>query len=144
MKKEAGQKFIDWLISPEGQSTIADYKIDGEQLFFPNAGRAAEARGPPGRLRRAAGAVVAAQAAIMALVLPGIPPVRRCVPIFPRLRPTAAAAGPPQEQTGIPYLLLDGRLDTHGRSDREARRDARRRSAQHASSPPTPRDCSRH
>jgi len=36
VKKEMGQKFIDWLISPEGQRTIAGYKIDGEQLFFPN------------------------------------------------------------------------------------------------------------
>jgi tungstate transport system substrate-binding protein len=30
---------IDWLVSPEGQQTIADYKIDGQQLFFPNAKR---------------------------------------------------------------------------------------------------------
>ena len=30
--------FIDWLISREGQAAIASYKIDGEQLFFPNAG----------------------------------------------------------------------------------------------------------
>lgn len=37
-KKEWGQTFIDWLISREGQQAIADYKIDGEQLFFPNAG----------------------------------------------------------------------------------------------------------
>lgn len=37
VKKEAGQKFIDWLISDEGQSTIAGYKVGGEQLFFPNA-----------------------------------------------------------------------------------------------------------
>jgi tungstate transport system substrate-binding protein len=36
VKKEEGQKFIDWVISPAGQSTIAAYKIDGEQLFFPN------------------------------------------------------------------------------------------------------------
>ena len=36
VKKELGQKFIDWLISPAGQATIASYKIDGEQLFFPN------------------------------------------------------------------------------------------------------------
>jgi tungstate transport system substrate-binding protein len=36
VKKEMGQKFIDWVISPAGQSTIAGYKIDGEQLFFPN------------------------------------------------------------------------------------------------------------
>ena len=37
VKKEMGQKFIDWLISPQGQQTIANYKIDGQQLFFPNA-----------------------------------------------------------------------------------------------------------
>jgi tungstate transport system substrate-binding protein len=36
VKKEMGQKFIDWLISPAGQAAIAAYKIDGEQLFFPN------------------------------------------------------------------------------------------------------------
>ena len=37
VKKAEGQQFIDWLISPEGQKAIADYKIDGQQLFFPNA-----------------------------------------------------------------------------------------------------------
>lgn len=37
VKKEAGQEFIDWLVSPEGQAAIARYKIDGQQLFFPNA-----------------------------------------------------------------------------------------------------------
>jgi tungstate transport system substrate-binding protein len=37
VQKELGQMFIDWLISPEGQRAIADYKIDGKQLFFPNA-----------------------------------------------------------------------------------------------------------
>ena len=37
VKKEAGQRFIDWLISPEGQSAIAGYKINGQQLFYPNA-----------------------------------------------------------------------------------------------------------
>jgi tungstate transport system substrate-binding protein len=37
VKKEMGQAFIDWLISPEGQKAIADYKINGQQLFFPNA-----------------------------------------------------------------------------------------------------------
>jgi tungstate transport system substrate-binding protein len=37
VKKEGGQAFVDWLISPEGQKTIADYRIDGEQLFFPDA-----------------------------------------------------------------------------------------------------------
>ena len=37
VKKEWGQAFVDWLISPEGQQAIASYKIDGEQLFFPDA-----------------------------------------------------------------------------------------------------------
>lgn len=37
VKREAGQRFIDWLLSAEGQSTIAGYRIGGEQLFFPNA-----------------------------------------------------------------------------------------------------------
>ena len=37
VKKELGQTFVDWVISPEGQKAIADYKIDGKQLFFPNA-----------------------------------------------------------------------------------------------------------
>ena len=39
VKKELGQTFVDWLISPEGQATIASYKIGGQQLFFPNAER---------------------------------------------------------------------------------------------------------
>ena len=37
VKQEMGQAFIDWVISPEGQKAIAEYKIGGEQLFFPNA-----------------------------------------------------------------------------------------------------------
>src|SRR5262249_14138097 len=37
VKKDLGQQFIDWLVSPDGQQTIADYKIEGEQLFYPNA-----------------------------------------------------------------------------------------------------------
>jgi tungstate transport system substrate-binding protein len=37
VKKELGQEFIDWLISPDGQKTISNYKIEGEQLFYPNA-----------------------------------------------------------------------------------------------------------
>jgi tungstate transport system substrate-binding protein len=37
VKKDLGQAFIDWVISPDGQKTIAEYKIGGEQLFFPNA-----------------------------------------------------------------------------------------------------------
>jgi tungstate transport system substrate-binding protein len=36
VKKKLGQAFIDWLISPDGQRAIADYKINGEQLFYPN------------------------------------------------------------------------------------------------------------
>lgn len=37
VKKELGQEFIDWLVSPEGQKAIANYKINGQQLFFPDA-----------------------------------------------------------------------------------------------------------
>jgi tungstate transport system substrate-binding protein len=37
IKKDDGQKFIDWLVSPEGQKTIAAYKVNGKELFFPNA-----------------------------------------------------------------------------------------------------------
>ncbi|MBN9472988.1 MAG: tungsten ABC transporter substrate-binding protein [Bordetella sp. SCN 67-23] len=37
VKVAAAQKFVDWVISPAGQQTIASYKIDGQQLFFPNA-----------------------------------------------------------------------------------------------------------
>ncbi|MBA5776885.1 substrate-binding domain-containing protein [Stappia sp. F7233] len=37
VKAEEGQLFIDWLIGPEGQKAIADYRIEGQQLFFPNA-----------------------------------------------------------------------------------------------------------
>lgn len=37
VKKADGQAFIDWLVGPEGQRSIADYKINGEQLFFSNA-----------------------------------------------------------------------------------------------------------
>ena len=39
VKAELGQRFIDWLISPEGQQAIGEYNIDGQQLFFPNAER---------------------------------------------------------------------------------------------------------
>jgi len=41
VKQDLGRKFIDWLISAAGQETIAGYKIDGAQLFFPDT------RGPP-------------------------------------------------------------------------------------------------
>jgi tungstate transport system substrate-binding protein len=37
VKVKLGQEFIDYLISPEGQKDIANYKINGEQLFYPNA-----------------------------------------------------------------------------------------------------------
>jgi len=39
VKKDAGQKFVDWLVSAEGQAAIASYRINGEQLFFPNAAK---------------------------------------------------------------------------------------------------------
>ena len=37
LNSTGAQKFVDWVISPAGQQTIAAYKIGGEQLFFPNA-----------------------------------------------------------------------------------------------------------
>jgi len=37
VKRELGQRFIDYLISPEGQADIAHYRIDGQQLFYPDA-----------------------------------------------------------------------------------------------------------
>ena len=37
VRRDLGQAFVDWLISPEGQAAIAGYKIDGQQLFFPDA-----------------------------------------------------------------------------------------------------------
>jgi tungstate transport system substrate-binding protein len=39
VKKELGQAFIDWLVSAAGQDAIRAYKIDGQQLFFPNANK---------------------------------------------------------------------------------------------------------
>jgi tungstate transport system substrate-binding protein len=39
VKAAEAQKFVDWVISPAGQSVIANYKIDGQQLFFPNYGK---------------------------------------------------------------------------------------------------------
>lgn len=38
VRQAEGQAFIDWLVSPEGQRAIAEYRIDGQPLFFPNAG----------------------------------------------------------------------------------------------------------
>jgi len=37
VKKDLGQQFIDWIVSSEGQKAIADYKRNGQPLFFPNA-----------------------------------------------------------------------------------------------------------
>ncbi|MFO1397288.1 MAG: substrate-binding domain-containing protein [Burkholderiales bacterium] len=37
VKKDLGQQFVDWVVSPKGQTAIAGYRIGGEQLFFPNA-----------------------------------------------------------------------------------------------------------
>lgn len=37
VKKDLGQAFIDYLVSPEGQKVIEDYKVNGQQLFYPNA-----------------------------------------------------------------------------------------------------------
>ena len=45
VKARDGQAFIDWLISPKGQETIAGYKVGDEQLFFPNASNSQEGRG---------------------------------------------------------------------------------------------------
>ena len=39
VKTADAQKFVDWVLSPAGQAVVASYKIDGEQLFFPNAGK---------------------------------------------------------------------------------------------------------
>jgi tungstate transport system substrate-binding protein len=39
VKVAEAQKFVDWVISPAGQATIASYKVGGEQLFFPNAAK---------------------------------------------------------------------------------------------------------
>ena len=39
VKVQEAQKFVDWIVSPAGQKTIASYQIGGEQLFFPNAGK---------------------------------------------------------------------------------------------------------
>jgi tungstate transport system substrate-binding protein len=39
VKLVEAKKFVDWVVSPTGQSAIASYKIGGEQLFFPNAAK---------------------------------------------------------------------------------------------------------
>lgn len=38
VKARLGQQFIDWLVSPEGQRVIASYRINGDELFYPDAG----------------------------------------------------------------------------------------------------------
>jgi tungstate transport system substrate-binding protein len=45
VKAEDGQAFIDWITGPEGQQAIVDYKIDGQQPFFPNAAGTAAGEG---------------------------------------------------------------------------------------------------
>jgi tungstate transport system substrate-binding protein len=37
VKVEAGQQFVDWITGPDGQQAIADYQLNDQQLFFPNA-----------------------------------------------------------------------------------------------------------
>jgi tungstate transport system substrate-binding protein len=39
VKQPEGQTFIDWILSPEGQNAIKSFQINGEQQFFPNAGK---------------------------------------------------------------------------------------------------------
>ena len=39
VRSEMGQSFVDWMLSETGQSAIAAFKIDGQQLFFPNAAK---------------------------------------------------------------------------------------------------------
>ena len=39
VKQAEARKFVEWVVSPAGQEAIAAYKIEGEQLFFPNAGK---------------------------------------------------------------------------------------------------------
>ena len=41
VKADLGQTFVDWVLSSEGQAAIADFKLDGQQLFFPNADKSA-------------------------------------------------------------------------------------------------------
>ncbi len=46
VRAQPGQAFIDWLVSPRGQRLIADYRIDGKQAFFPDAGTLPQAGEP--------------------------------------------------------------------------------------------------
>ncbi|GAB4350262.1 MAG: extracellular solute-binding protein [Gammaproteobacteria bacterium] len=45
IKAADGQRFVDWLISGEGQRAIGEYRINGQQAFFPNARKGAEGEG---------------------------------------------------------------------------------------------------
>ena len=79
VKKELGQAFVDWLISPEGQTAIAGYKIDGQQLFFPNAEKKGRERGglpytSPSSRRRPRSATT------------GIRDAHRSLPVHPKRR----------------------------------------------------------
>jgi tungstate transport system substrate-binding protein len=54
VKTEPAQRFVDWITGPPGQQAIASYQLNGQQLFFPNAGgqsRAAHRATPGARLR---------------------------------------------------------------------------------------------
>ena len=55
VKADLGRQFVDWLLSGEGQAAIASYKVDGRQLFFPNAGRRGPHEGVRGGPVRTAG-----------------------------------------------------------------------------------------
>ena len=39
VKADLGQRFVDWVLSREGQAAIGSFTVDGQQLFFPNAAR---------------------------------------------------------------------------------------------------------
>ena len=39
VKADLGRQFVDWILSREGQAAIGSFTVDGQQLFFPNAGR---------------------------------------------------------------------------------------------------------
>ena len=72
VKKELGQAFIDWLVSPEGQKAIADYKIDGAAAVLPQRHRAGGVMIAPHRssLLLAAIMTVPATAAEPVLLMP--------------------------------------------------------------------------
>ena len=39
VKAAQAQAFVDWITGPDGQAAIADFRVAGQQLFFPNAAR---------------------------------------------------------------------------------------------------------